>query len=125
MGRRILAIAAAAVLALVGVTSVLLYARGADARAVSAQQPTTVYVSKALVPAGTTLKDAVRTQLIVKTSVASKGAPEGALSRVTDSNSSLLAVNDIAPGEFVLEARLPRARRQSRCPPAWLPCRSS
>ena len=105
MGRRILAIFAAAVIALIGVTSVLLYARGADARAVESQQPTTVYVSKALVPAGTSLKDAIRAKLLEKTSVAAKGAPDGALTRVTDTNSELLAMTDIAPGEFVLETR--------------------
>jgi pilus assembly protein CpaB len=105
MGRRILAIAAAAIIALIGATSVLIYARGADARAVSAQQPTTVYVTKALVPAGTTLKDAVRSKLLVQTTVAAKGVPAGALARVTDDNSSLLALTDIAPGEYVLESR--------------------
>ena len=75
MGRRILAIFAAAIIALIGVTSVLLYARGADARAVEEQQPTSVYVSKVLVPAGTSLKDAIRNKLLEKTSVAAKGAP--------------------------------------------------
>jgi pilus assembly protein CpaB len=105
MGRRVLAIFAAAVIALIGVTSVLLYARGADARAVEAQQPTKVFVSTALVPAGTTLKDAVRTKLVEQTSVAAKGAPAGALTTMTDSNSNLLALNDIAPGEFILKSR--------------------
>jgi pilus assembly protein CpaB len=105
MGRRILAILVAAVVALVGVASVLLYARGADARAVSAQQPKQVYVAKTLVASGTTLKDAVRTGQLVQTTVAAKGLPAGALTQVNDTNSNLLALNDIAPGEFVQEAR--------------------
>ena len=50
MGRRIVAILAAAVVALVGVTAVLLYARGADARAVASQQPANVYVVKSWCP---------------------------------------------------------------------------
>ena len=41
MGRRVLAILVAAVVALVGVAAVLVYARGADERAIAAQQPAT------------------------------------------------------------------------------------
>ena len=105
MGRRVIAVFAAAVIALIGVASVLLYARGADARAVSANQPSTVYVSKALIPSATTLKDALRGGLLVKTTVPAKGLPAGALSKVDDTNSNLLALTDIGPGEYVLESR--------------------
>jgi pilus assembly protein CpaB len=105
MGRRIIAIFAAAVIALVGVVSVLLYARGADARAVSANQPTTVYVSTKAIPASTPLKDAVRSGSLVKTAIPAKGVPAGALSDVNADNSSLVAVSDIAPGEYVLSSR--------------------
>lgn len=105
MGRRVIAIFAAAVVALIGVTSVLLYARSADARAVQANQPVDAYIAAKVVPAGTTLKDAVRTGLLEKTTAAAKGLPVGALTRVTDSNSSLLAMTDIQPGEFVMSAR--------------------
>jgi pilus assembly protein CpaB len=105
MGRRIIAIFAAALIALIGVAAVLIYARGADSRAVAANQPTTVYVSKALVPASTTLKDAVRSGLIVRTQVAAKAAPAGALTEVNDQNGNLLAVTDIAPGEYLQAAR--------------------
>ena len=105
MGRRVIAVFAAAVIALIGVASVLLYARGADARAVTANQPSTVYVSKALIPSATTLKDALRGGLLVKTTVPAKGLPAGALSKVDDTNSNLLALTDIGPGEYVLESR--------------------
>ena len=105
MGRRVIAIFAAALIALVGVAAVLLYARSADSRAVAANQPTTVYVSKALVPASTTLKDAVRAGLIVRTQVAAKAAPAGALTQVDDTNGNLLAITDIAPGEYLQAAR--------------------
>jgi pilus assembly protein CpaB len=105
MGRRVVSIFAAALIALVGVAAVIMYARGADARAVAANQPVAVYVSKAAVPASTTLKDALRQGLIVKTQVAAKAAPAGALSEVTDQNSNLLAVTDIAPGEYIQAAR--------------------
>jgi pilus assembly protein CpaB len=105
MGRRVLAIFAAAVIALIGVVSVLLYARGADARAVSANEPTSVYVSTKAIPASTQLKDAVRSGMLVKTVIPAKGVPAGALSEVTADNGSLLAVTDIGPGEYVLASR--------------------
>jgi pilus assembly protein CpaB len=105
MGRRIVAIFAAAIVALVGVTAVLLYVRGADSRAVASQQPVNVYVAKSLVPSGTTLKDSVQSGLIIKTSVAAKGVPLGALSGVDGSNGGLFALSDIQPGEYVLNDR--------------------
>ena len=105
MGRRIVAILAAVLVAVIGVAAVLLYARGADERAIAAQQPADVYVATKAVSSGTMLKDAIRTGAITKTSVASKGLPAGALTSVSDSNSSLLALTDIQPGEYVLSGR--------------------
>jgi len=105
MGRRLVAIFAAALVALLGAVAVLLYAKGADSRAVAAQQPTNVYVVKTLVPAGTTLKDSVQNGLIIKTSVAAKAVPAGALAGVDSSNGGLFALSDIQPGEYVLNDR--------------------
>src|SRR3954452_10240038 len=104
MGRRILAITAAAFIALIGAVLVLLYANGADSRAVAAASPTTVYVSNAVIPAGTTLKDAVRLQQITQTKVAARSLPAGALTKADDTNSALVALADVAPGQYVLAA---------------------
>jgi pilus assembly protein CpaB len=104
MGRRILAISAAAVIALIGAVLVLFYARGADNRAVAAASPTTVYVSNAVVPAGTSLKEALRLQEITETKVANRALPAGALTTVDDTNSALVALTDITPGQYVLAA---------------------
>ncbi len=105
MGRRVLAVLAAVVVALIGVVAVVVYANGADARAVAGQEPQTVYIAKLLVPAGTTAAEAVATGLIVPTQVAAKGLPAGALSKIDDSTGKLLAMTDIAPGEFVVASR--------------------
>jgi pilus assembly protein CpaB len=105
MGRRIIAIAAAVLLAIVGVVAVVLYANGADQRAVAAAQPRTVFVSQSAVPSGTTLNDAVANGLIVQTTLPAKSVPAGALTAVTDDNKNLLAVTDIAPGEYIQTAR--------------------
>ena len=64
MGRRILAIVVAAVLALIGGVMVLLYARNADARAVAAASPRTVFVSSLGIPAGTSIRDAIRLKIL-------------------------------------------------------------
>jgi pilus assembly protein CpaB len=105
MGRRVLVVLAAVVVALIGVVAVVVYAQGADARAVADQQPQTVYIAKLLVPSGTTAAEAVATGLIVPTQVAAKGLPLGALSTVDDATGKLLAMTDIAPGEFVVASR--------------------
>ena len=104
MGRRILAISVAAVLALVGGVMVLLYARNADARAVAANSPKTVYTSSLQIPAGTSIRDALRLQMLTETQIPANGVPAGALTDVTDENASLLALTDIAPGQYVLAA---------------------
>ncbi|KGN32348.1 hypothetical protein N802_18460 [Knoellia sinensis KCTC 19936] len=100
-----MAIILATALALVGAILVLVYVRGADSRAVESQQPRKVYVSQQLIPSGTSLKDAVRQELIVQTTVAAKGQPAGALTQITDGNRELVATVDIAPGEYIQEAR--------------------
>jgi len=105
MGRRVLAVLAAVVVAMIGVVAVVVYANGADARAVAGQQPQTVYVAAKLVPSGTSAADAVATGLIVPTQVAAKGLPAGALSTVDDATGKLVALTDIAPGEFVVAGR--------------------
>ncbi len=104
MGRRILAILTAAVIALVGAVLVLVYARGADARAVAAASPTKVYVSNTVIPAGTSLKDAVRLGQLVQTDVAARAKPLGALEKVDENNSDLVALTDVQPGQYVLSA---------------------
>jgi len=123
MGRRILAISAAVVIALVGAVLVLLYANSADQRALAAQSPTDVYVSSQAVPAGTSLRDAVRTDLLTKTQVPSAALPAGALTTVDENNAALVALTDIPPGEYVLEAafgEIPLGERAIQVPAGQL-----
>jgi len=105
MGRRLMAVLAAVVVGLIGVVSVMFYANGADARAVAEQKPQTVFVAKELVPTGTSAADAVAKGLLVPTQIAAKGVPAGALHTVDDATGKLLALTDIAPGEFVVASR--------------------
>jgi|SRR5450631_664815 len=105
MGRRVMAVFAAMVVGLIGVVAVLVYANGADARAVADQRPQTVYLTQGLVPAGTTAADAVAKGLMVPTRIAAKGVPVGALSTVDAATGKLVALTDIAAGEFVTASR--------------------
>jgi pilus assembly protein CpaB len=92
------------VLALVGGVMVLLYARNADQRAVSAASPKTVYTSSLQIPAGTSIRDALRLQMLTETQIPANGVPAGALTQVTEENASLLALTDIPQGQYVLAA---------------------
>lgn len=105
MSRRILAVIVAVLLAVGGSALVLIYAQNADKRAIAEAQPSTVWVAEKLIPAGTTLKDAERTELIAKTQVAAAAVPQGALQEVNADNNALLALSDVQPGEYLLAAR--------------------
>lgn len=121
--KRILVVLLAFVLALVGAALVLLYVSRADQRAIADQHPTTVWVAKESVAAGTTLRDAQRRGLIERTQVPARSVPDGALRTITADNRSLLAVSDVAPGEILLQARFgdtPTGRRAITVPPGRL-----
>jgi len=105
MGRRVMAVLAAMVVGLIGVAAVLMYAKGADTRAVAGQQAQTVLVARELVPSGTTAADAVAKGLMVPTQIAAKGVPVGALTKVDAATAKLVALTDIAAGDFVLASR--------------------
>ena len=105
MNRRFIAVIVAIVLAIVGSALVFTYVRGADARAVAAQEPVKVYVAERRIPAGTTLKDALRSEQIVETKVAAEALPEGALKDINAENNTLLALSEVQPGEFIMAAR--------------------
>jgi len=105
MGRRVMAVLVAMLVGFVGVIAVMLYAKGADSRAVADQQPQTVYIAQEVVPSGTTAADAVAKGLMSPTKIAAKGVPLGALATVDAVNGKLVALTDIAAGEFVVASR--------------------
>jgi pilus assembly protein CpaB len=105
MNKRILVGIAAVVLAAIGTTAVLAYARGADRRALQGQAAISAYVVRKDVPAGTTARKAVDDGLIVKELIASKGVPEGALTSVDGTYEDLVATSDLQSGELVLQSR--------------------
>ena len=105
MGRRVMAVLAAMLIGLIGVAAVLVYAAGADSRAVAGQRTQTVYMAQQMVPSGTTAADAVSKGLMVPTQIAVKGVPAGALTTVDAATGKLVALTDIAAGDFVISSR--------------------
>jgi pilus assembly protein CpaB len=105
MGRRVMAVMAAMMVGLVGVAAVLLYAKGADSRAVANQRPQTVFIAQERVPSGTTAADAVAKGLMAPVQIAAKGVPVGALTKVDGATGKLVALTDIAAGDFVVASR--------------------
>ena len=120
MGRRVIAIVAALVVALLGMVAVVVYAQAADGRAVQGQATQTVFIAKAAVPMGTTAADAVNQQLMVPEKVVSKGVPQGALTAVSADIAKLVATSSILPGEIILTSRfgaLPSVAKTQIIPP--------
>lgn len=105
MNRRVIAVITAVLLAVVGAALVINYVRGADQRAVAAAQPVPVYVAEQVIPAGTTLKDALRKELVTATNVAASARPTGALEEIGPDNNALLALSDVQAGEFLMTDR--------------------
>jgi pilus assembly protein CpaB len=105
MGRRVLSIILALVVALLGAVGVVAYASAADKRAVAGQETSLVYIAEGQVPMGTTARSAIAQKLIVPETVVRKGVPPGALTRVDAANEALVATSAIMPGEIVLASR--------------------
>jgi pilus assembly protein CpaB len=102
MRRRLLATAAALVLALVGAVVLLAYAKGADARALAGQRTQQVLVATARIPSGTaavSLGDLVQTRQLPATAVA-----PGAVHDLAALAGKVTTV-DLLPGEQLLAGR--------------------
>jgi pilus assembly protein CpaB len=105
MSRRIIAVLAALIIAVVGSVAVVAYAHAADQRALAGQEAVRAYVAEHEVPAGTTAADAVKDGLIVQELIARKGVPDHALTAVQSDDEQLVATSAIQPGEIVLSSR--------------------
>lgn len=104
MKRRIALVAAALVLALIGVTAVRSYVGKADARAVAGLDPVQAYVAQKPIPSGTALKDAVAQGLATVETWPRRTVPLGAIAQVTPSLDNLVATGPIPAGTLLLRA---------------------
>lgn len=109
MRRRLLASAAALVLALVGAVVLLAYAKGADARALAGQRTQQVLVTTARIPSGTpavSLGDLVRPRQLPATAVAPGAVRDLAALAGTVTTTDLLPGEQLLAGRFTDPAKL-------------------
>ncbi|MFF1883207.1 Flp pilus assembly protein CpaB [Pseudarthrobacter sp. NPDC058196] len=103
MKSRMLAGTAAVALALVGALLIIVYANGADARAMATTSPKKVLVVEKAIPAGTQV-NAMAASLVIQ-DVPAAGVAPTALTSLDDSAGKVAAV-DLVPGEQLLAERL-------------------
>ena len=103
MKSRLLAGAAAVVLAIIGALLVVSYAQGADQRAVKNLEPVSVLVVKAAIPAGTPVE-------AMSASLATEQLPAAAVTasslKSLDESQGKVAAVDLIPGEQLVTERL-------------------
>lgn len=112
MKRRIALVAAALVLALIGVTAVRSYVGRADARAVADLDPVEAYVAQKPIPSGTTLSDAVAQGLATVETWPRRTVPAGVVAQVTPSLGRLVATGTIPAGTLLLQTAFGTKQQQ-------------
>jgi pilus assembly protein CpaB len=100
--RRILTIALAIVMAVIGVVVVLIYVRGADQRAIAGQQAVTVLVAAQQVPAGTTASAALSEGLLSSQKLPAQSVPFDAVRSITPDLKGLVLSSDLPSGQLLL-----------------------
>jgi pilus assembly protein CpaB len=100
--RRILTIVLAIALAVIGTGAVLVYAKGADQRAIAGQKAITVLVATQEIPAGTAAGAALANGMLVRQKLPASSVPADAVRTLTSDLKGLVASSSIAPGELLL-----------------------
>ena len=106
MSRRITAISAALVLALLGTLLVVVYVGRADARALDGVATVTVLVAKEPIAKGQTVKSAKDAGLITTEILPRKTVPAAALAELQTADDPLVFASDVTQGEILQRPRL-------------------
>jgi pilus assembly protein CpaB len=106
MTRRILTVAVALVLAVLGAVGVLNYAHQADQRALAGMHAVTAYVAKAQIPSGTTAGAALRQGLLVSQQFPASSVPVDAVRSISPATTSLVLTSGLASGQMLLSPML-------------------
>ena len=106
MKRRLLIIVLALILAAVGTSGVLAYARGANDRAIAGMKAVSVLVAQKTIPAGTAVGIALHGGLLASQVLPASSVPANALSAITPDMSSLVLSADLEPGQLLLRPML-------------------
>src|SRR6266567_3298403 len=106
MNRRVLAIALAVVLAVIGTGAVLLYVKQADTRALAGQKAVTVLVAQKMIPAGTPAIGAQRDGSLRGEKLPAGSVPADAVATVTPDLTALVLSAALQPGQLLLRTML-------------------
>jgi pilus assembly protein CpaB len=106
MTRRIITIAAAVLLAVLGAVGVLDYVHQANQRALTGMRAVSAYVATAQIPSGTVAEVAVRDGLLTRQQFPASSVPADAVSSLTPSLSSLVLTSGLASGQMLLSPML-------------------
>ena len=106
MKRRVLTIALAVLLALLGTGGVLAYVNKANARALAGQQAVTVVIARQVIPAGTSAASALAQGLLGTERLPQSSVPADALTAITPAISALVTDADVQPGQLLLRPML-------------------
>ncbi|HTA09667.1 MAG TPA: RcpC/CpaB family pilus assembly protein [Streptosporangiaceae bacterium] len=106
MTRRILTVALALVLAVLGAVGVLSYAHQADQRALAGMRAVTAYVAKGQIPPGTTAGLALREGLLVSQQFPASSVPADAVRSIPAATAGLVLTGGLASGQMLLSQML-------------------
>lgn len=106
MTRRILTVAVAVLLAVLGAVGVLDYAHSANQRALANVQAVTAYVAAKQIPAGTAAGTAVKDGLLVSQQFPASSVPSDAIRSITPGLSDLVLTDGLASGQMLLSPML-------------------
>jgi pilus assembly protein CpaB len=106
MKRRLLTIVLALVFAAIGTGSVLAYAKGADARAITGMKAVSVLVAQKQIPSGTSAGAALNRGLLAAEKMPAASVPSDAVRSVVPALSHLVTSAAVQPGQLLLRAML-------------------
>src|ERR1035437_8653438 len=109
MKRRLLIIVLALVLAAIGTSGVLAYAKGADARAITGMKAVSVLVAQKQIPSGTSAGAALKGGLLAAEKLPAASVPSNAVRSVIPALSPLVLSAADQPGQLLLRAMLGKA----------------
>ena len=106
MKRRVLTVALAILLAVLGTAGVLAYVHKADSRALDAMKPVTVVVAQRQIPAGTSASSAQQQGLLRSERLPASAVPVNAVRSITPELGSLVMSAQVRSGQLLLRPML-------------------
>jgi pilus assembly protein CpaB len=104
--RRVLIVALALLLAVLGTAGVLAYVRQADARAVAGMKAVSTLVAQSQIPSGTSASAALRDGLLRTETLPTSSVPSSAVRSITPGLGGLVMSADVPPGQLLLRPML-------------------